>query len=196
MYYLPENYKSRALVNHFDNTRNTDQFQNGVYETTSHLVRICGYKSVVDIGCGSAFKLMKYFSHIETLGIDVRDTIRKIEDVYKRRHWAVSRPESFHKLTTDVVICSDVIEHVLKPDDFLRCISEITAEWFIFSTPNRDKLYGKGHKGPPRNTCHHREWNEIEFERLLSDYFDVRGYKLIDPVEATMLFQCRKLKDV
>ena len=41
--------------------------------------------------------------------------------------------------------------------------------FIIISTPERDRVHGKKHFGPPTNPFHIREWNTREFEEYLTE---------------------------
>lgn len=73
----------------------------------------------------------------------------------------------------DLIICSDVIEHVVRPDNLLSYIHSICHKrsQMILSTPDRDRLRGVHNQQSPKPE-HIREWNYEELEAFLvsSDY--------------------------
>ena len=68
-----------------------------------------------------------------------------------------------------VVICADVVEHLLHPDRLLENLREILAsvEALVISTPDRDLTSGPQHAGPPADDSRVREWSIQEFAELL-----------------------------
>jgi hypothetical protein len=68
-----------------------------------------------------------------------------------------------------LVICSDVIEHLVNPTELLRFLYD-TAAVTLLSTPERDLSRGTDHWGPPQNEAHVREWNLAELHALLEDF--------------------------
>jgi hypothetical protein len=74
-------------------------------------------------------------------------------------------------LENSLVICSDVIEHIKKPELLLSQLASISevAPYVLLSTPDRDRARGWIDMGPPANTCHVREWSANEFVRFMFD---------------------------
>ena len=69
-----------------------------------------------------------------------------------------------------IVVCADVIEHLMNPNPLLGMIHGMLIQGskaVVLSTPERDLTYGIGHFGPSPNLCHVREWNVEEFRRVL-----------------------------
>jgi 2-polyprenyl-3-methyl-5-hydroxy-6-metoxy-1,4-benzoquinol methylase len=139
--------------------------QQFVFEEAKRIVVEKGYNKILDVGTGSAIKLMEYFNDKDTLGIEVKPNYESLLEKYPNRRWMYadySRPlgEQF-----DVVICADVIEHVMEPDIIMKWISDIDAKCVIFSTPDRGLLpaWFDSWNGPPYNGGHVREWTAEEF---------------------------------
>ena len=81
----------------------------------------------------------------------------------------------------DIIICADVIEHLMNPDRLLNIIKKLsTPETLtILSTPERDNVRGR-HCTRPGNQYHVREWNRTEFRH----YLDSRGFVVLESVLA------------
>jgi SAM-dependent methyltransferase len=83
----------------------------------------------------------------------------------------------------DLIICADVIEHLVDPDVVLRWIrlfSKPTSR-IVLSTPERDLRRGRRSLGPPENLGHVREWNSREFCAYLdSRGFDILQHEIVD----------------
>ena len=60
-YCIYEGYNSRTEFVTCNQTEHTDGFQDEVYEAARKLCVAKEYETILDIGCGSAFKLIKYF---------------------------------------------------------------------------------------------------------------------------------------
>jgi 2-polyprenyl-3-methyl-5-hydroxy-6-metoxy-1,4-benzoquinol methylase len=170
-YFLPEGYVERiGAVQQLDTLE--AQWQREVYEEAAKIAAgvPVDQQSIVDIGTGSGFKLMKYFNAFETIGLDLRPAVAKLREKYPMRKWVLAVPENIVECVGDaaVVICADVIEHVDDPDDFLRtmlCNARPQTQ-FVISTPDRDlSLCSK--TGPPHNPQHVREWAFSEFRAYL-----------------------------
>lgn len=86
----------------------------------------------------------------------------------------------------DLVICSDVLEHLLDPDPcvaFLRKITKPTG-YLVISTPERDVVRGPDCLASPKLE-HVREWNRSEF----TEYLESRGLE----IERVLLLPPRRL---
>ena len=165
-YCLPEGYVERlGAVQQIDRLR--DEWQDAVYQTAREYWDAYSLHSVCDVGCGSGFKLQKYFGsehRTSVIGIDLPDTVAKLQKIYPDRLWSTpDRLPSYYGV--DLVICADVIEHVDDPDALLAKLKSMRPRWLVISTPDRDLL--KTPMGPPSNPQHVREWGFQEFENYM-----------------------------
>ena len=178
-YFIKENYISRKKEIYFDDRQNTDRFQNEVYFQAKKIFTRNEMSSVMDIGCGSAFKLLKYFKDFDTGGIDLTKTVNFLKDKYPDRVWLDHNIEYKLEYQSDMIIASDIIEHLYDPDKLLNFIDGIEFNIGIISTPERDLVRGANHQGPPNNIHHIREWNTEEFFKYISNKFKVISHELI-----------------
>lgn len=77
----------------------------------------------------------------------------------------------------DLVICADVIEHLIYPNELMKFIASISFRILFLSTTNRDILVKLGTPplGPPKNEHHIREWTQAEFIKYTSQLVDIIG---------------------
>lgn len=176
MYEIDLNYVHRDEVAPHDDRSFTDGWQKATYATARMLCDRYQYKSVLDIGCGSAYKLVKDFSDMEITGTELEPTLSYLKHTYPQHKWILSDFNKTFEREYDIVICSDVIEHIKDPDELLRFIKRIRCKIIVLSTPDRE-LYGKEFMmGPPRNPCHFREWTYDELYRYLWGKFEIIGH--------------------
>jgi hypothetical protein len=91
-------------------------------------------------------------------------------------------------LSADLVICADVIEHIMDPDLFVKQLLNIRdVKYYIISTPDRDTVRGKLDYGPPANKHHIREWNLFEFRRYMEQFFEIKEHKLVNVIQSNQL---------
>lgn len=162
-------------------------------------------KSVIDIGCGPATKLMKFIYPVcnDVYGIDQQQIIDYCRKKYKREHFYNDDFENsnlnFDK-KFDLIICADVIEHILNPDHLLSYIKKFCHKdtYIVLSTPERDIVRGKNCNQSP-NKAHTREWNSLEFINYLKyNYFkiiihkNVPAYKPNLNIKLLSLYQIKK----
>ncbi|HNR54370.1 MAG TPA: methyltransferase domain-containing protein, partial [Flavobacteriales bacterium] len=165
-YGIDPRYKHRGEVPHFDDTQESDQeYQVEVYDLARDIFRERGFTSVVDIGCGNARKLIDRFGKYVTTGVEVEPTLTWLRANHADRRWLSH--DQLDGSTCDLVICSDVIEHVQDPDELLDVIQRLQPKAVVISTPDRSLIPG-GMIGPPRNKHHVREWTMPEFAKYLS----------------------------
>jgi 2-polyprenyl-3-methyl-5-hydroxy-6-metoxy-1,4-benzoquinol methylase len=174
---IREDYKHRTIQDwqHYDDTEATDEYQNEVYVVARSLANS---GRILDVGTGSGFKLLKYFSDFETLGLDIEPTLSWLKENHANREWSLCDLAVPPQGKFSVVVCSDVIEHIPNPDMMMSFLSKIDFDYLVMSTPERDNLCGKDELGPPLNTAHYREWNLSEFAEYVGQYFEIKSHFL------------------
>jgi hypothetical protein len=86
-YCIKDGYRARLKNRYFDDTPLKDEWQKEVYETARGLADLHGFRSILDIGTGSAYKLLKYFRDEDTLGMDLPKTVAWLRRTYPDRRW-------------------------------------------------------------------------------------------------------------
>ena len=154
-------------------------YQHSVYKVALDLAEKKFGKnfSVIDVGCGSGNKLMTlaYPRTQNVVGVDQEYIIGQARIVYPQATWFVNDLENPDSAigagvdSYDLVICSDVIEHLLNPDVLLSKLKSIMHEKsiLVISTPERDRIRGVDNMATPHPE-HIREWNTIEFKNYLT----------------------------
>jgi SAM-dependent methyltransferase len=175
MYYLRDDYNENSSYIPLDSTRGTDGWQNIVYALAKEIYVEHGLSSVLDIGCGSGYKTIKFFGD-KALGLEVPPNISWLKTEYPEYNWEESdfnNPPSGHY---DLIICSDVIEHLENPDELLDFINSVDFSHLVISTPDRNLLVSGGicaENGPPKNPLHIREWSFSELGKYIGEKFQI-----------------------
>lgn len=190
-YFVHDGYRHRDQAVYFDDTQNTDQSQLEVYEFAKEICDRERLSTIYDIGCGSGYKLIKYFRDRQTVGIDLPKTCDWLNRKYPGRIWRDPDSLAGSDTRVDMVIASDVIEHVEDPDQLMVTIQRLRSRYVVLSTPDRDLLRVGTHNGPPLNPAHVREWSFMEFEVYVSEYFRVLEHFVSCAPQATQCLLCQ-----
>lgn len=152
-----------------------------VYKFAKKVIKKRNLNSILDIGCGSAIKLMRlvYPTCKHVYGINegaIIEYCRKNYDINTFYKDDIEKPRLDLDKKFDMIISSDVIEHLENPDNLVKYIKKYSHEntYIIISTPERDTLRGKSTTSTP-NKSHVREWNRKE----LSEYLRSRNLKIL-----------------
>ena len=165
--------------------RTASEYQYSVYDLAIRLVSERRTGRLVDVGCGIGVKLGKVAAahpDLEIVGLDQAETIDVCRQIHDFGTWVADdfdRPDPAMAdiAPADMVICSDVIEHVASPDRLIAYIKgKLRCDGvLILSTPERDVLRGKANMRSPKRE-HVREWNRMEMTRLL----EFAGFQILD----------------
>ncbi len=183
---LPPQYVARPRPDYYvDSVENNLHvtWQPDVYPAAAQLARSFGCGTIIDIGCGHARKLVALAPEFGIIGVDYGPNIAHCRKSYGDGVWLeadfevpLPLPIPNAVLSDSVVVCSDVIEHMIDPLPLLALLKQLvkSAAAVVLSTPDRDRTYGAGHFGPSPNHAHTREWTADELGRLLKHAgFDV-----------------------
>lgn len=178
-YYLKSGYHSREQPRYCYDSLMEGIWQPQVYALARYLGTKLNCKYMIDIGCGTASKLVKLYPDFQIIGIDYGDNLHASRNMYPFGTWIEHNLDSTHKLTFEksilkdsVIVCADVIEHLVQPAHLVWNLKELMkhASVCLLSTPERDIERGIGHMGPPQNPSHVREWNLDELTTLFRSF--------------------------
>jgi hypothetical protein len=192
-HFIRPGYRSRDTVAYFvDETHDGITWQPDVYPYAAARAEELGRGVLIDIGCGRAAKLAALAAARPDwtfIGVDFGDNLRWCRDNHTFGQWIEADLEQARRLpitpeltSRSLVICSDVLEHLLDPQPALALIRGLLAQGCaaaVLSTPAREHRSGYHAPGPPRNPSHVREWASDEFQALLRHAgFEVRHARL------------------
>jgi len=197
-YEIDSRYVARHAYHHYDDQACEDEWQLEVYLHALGLMTKHNFTNIADIGCGSGFKLMTYFKNYNTVGYELPDNVEILRKKYPSNSWETSDFSLVEKsIDSEVIICSDVIEHLVDPDDLMLFLQKQEFEYLILSTPDRDLVYAPDDPaifGPPRNLAHQREWTFSEFNKYVSQFFNVIDHRVTHLEQATQMIMCTRKK--
>jgi SAM-dependent methyltransferase len=172
-YFLKEGYVERAQPRYFKAPVEPRKiWQPNVYKAAAEWARWLSCTRIVDIGCGTANKLVPLHPEFEIVGLDYGENIEHCRAYGYGTwiEWNIERePLPQLEVERSVIVSADVIEHLVDPLTLLGALKRLLerAPVAIVSTPERDLTHGFDHMGPPMNPAHAREWNQAEFRALL-----------------------------
>lgn len=193
---LPPGYRQQTRNLTLDTNRDDESYwspwrigesgkwQHHVYSWAARLGSDHALDSVLDVGCGVCTKLQRHlvpaFRTVE--GMDQGSAL----SVARRRGVGVTltdvdleNPPSRQNKKFDLIVCADVVEHLVDPDPMLQLIRECShADTLVLiSTPERDRERGRECRSSDKPE-HVREWNRSEFRRFLVS----RGFRPLSSV--------------
>lgn len=176
---IRKGYIARSKPDYFvDQQIDGKLWQPDVLPMAAHLARSMKCKTIIDIGCGRGEKLKPYATEFEIIGVDFGDNLNYCRETHDFGRWLEcdleqSTPDiDSETLKQAVVVCSDVIEHLVNPERLALTLAMMSccAPVVMISTPDRKRTYGYDHNGPPTNPHHVREWTRGELQEWLGKY--------------------------
>jgi hypothetical protein len=180
-HHIRAGYRHRATVEYFtDAAADGVTWQPDVYPYAATLAEHAGLDTLIDLGCGRAGKLAALAIERPDwtyVGVDFGENLAWSRENHAFGEWIDADLEKTERLPLapdllrgSIVVCSDVIEHLLDPLPLLTLTRNLLSDGCIaavFSTPAREFRSGYDAPGPPRNPSHVREWACDEFQSLL-----------------------------
>jgi SAM-dependent methyltransferase len=191
-YCIKRGYRSRERNEHYDDSKGRDEWQREVYLYAARIMKEQGLRSVIDVGCGSGYKLVNYLSDFETIGVDVPPAFDWLRKTYPDKRWLHWDEFRQARQSADLVLSSDVIEHFPDPDELVEAIRSVDFRYVILSTPDRDLVHGRWEYGPPENDAHCREWNMPEFRDYIGRHFSIIDHTITNRTQGTQLIMCTR----
>jgi len=190
LYKIKPAYIHRENSLYFDDSNNSDEYQYEVYQLAYTLSKTIPKLPVLDIGCGSGYKLVNIFKDFDTLCVELEETYKKLILKYPDKKWQIIK-NTPPKGKFGIVILADVIEHLNNPDEMLEYLQKINFTYLIISTPDRDDL-SLSQNGPPNNLAHAREWTFAEFHLYISESFDIINHFITNKQQRTQCIVCKR----
>lgn len=166
------------------------------------ILKTLGVKKILEVGCGEGY-LTNYIkdqlNDIYIEGCDVSENIINIaREIYPDIPFFISSAykTAYKNSEFDLVIASEVLEHLDRPHKALEELSRITNRYCLFSVPWEpmwrilNLTRGKYLKHLGNTPGHVQHWTRKDFTSLLKDYFRIKELK--KPFPWTMVL-CEKV---
>ena len=171
-------YRARSLPSYYEDEPAAIVRQPDVYADAALLADALRANTIVDVGCGNGAKLVEFAGPRRTIGIDIGANLERARRGHPDRAWRehdlaqdAPLPITAEEAREAVIVCSDVIEHLVDPAPLLRALRRLldVAAAVVLSTPERELARGLDDRGPPANEAHMREWSLRELLALLRE---------------------------
>jgi 2-polyprenyl-3-methyl-5-hydroxy-6-metoxy-1,4-benzoquinol methylase len=166
----------------------------------TQLVRRAAPSSIHEIGCGEGYWVLRWLKEgLIASGSDFSGTVIDIAcenagaqgvspDVFARRNIYDIEPD---EVDADLVVCCEVLEHLVDPERALRILESLRASHLILSVP-REPLWstmnlvrGKYVSALGNTPGHIQRWSRRAFLRLVARHFDI--VEVCTPIPWTMV---------
>jgi SAM-dependent methyltransferase len=167
--YQHRNPLQRALINHF-------------LTSISDLIATLGVKSVLDVGCGEGFVMdhlvNKNKQVIQSIGLEIKiHSIKSGRNLFPGNIMVNGSAYQipFHSNEFDLVICSEVLEHLDNPSVALGEIRRVSRKYCLLTVPNEpffrlaNILRGKNWVRLGNDVEHIQQWGSVGFEKFIGD---------------------------
>jgi len=171
-YFIKDNYVENLSPDYYQDIPAGIEYQHYVYQLAAYLAAKGNKKYIIDLGSGNGEKLIKYFSEFDIITVDFGSNSSFVSNKFQHISFNFNDglPDiDIEILANSVVIASDVIEHIIEPQNFIDGLQKWSkiVPYLIISTPERNIVRGFSDYGPPSNLAHVREWSIQEFHELL-----------------------------
>ncbi|MBI5044386.1 MAG: class I SAM-dependent methyltransferase [Candidatus Levybacteria bacterium] len=159
-------------------------------------------KTVLDVGCGEGFTLEK----LRTNGVGERlegvDFLDRAIELGKKEHPKLKLKQGtiydldYKDNSFDLVICSEVLEHVDDPEKALKELVRVSKKYCLLSVPNEpffmlgNFLRGKNLSRFGNDIEHINHWTFFMFRNFVSKYLVVK--KALHPIPWTLIVAEKK----
>ncbi len=157
------------------------------------LVRTSGARTILDVGCGEGFVLERIARagvEAKLFGLDmssaaVADARARLGDLARIEQGDARTPPFDDRF--DLVLMTEVLEHIPGPTDMLPVLERLTRRHLILSVPwepffmGLNLLRGKNVRRWGNDPEHVNHWGRRGFLRFVSQRFQVRAAPMVFP---------------
>ncbi len=162
-------------------------------ETFIDFVKKTSARNILDVGCGEGFMICNIKDQLPSCNITGIDISIDALTIAKRKcpdadfYIGNASELKFDNDSFDLVICSEVLEHIKKPETALSELYRVSSKNIILSVPNEpwfwlSNLISLNHiSGFGNAPGHVNHWNPASFNKLVSSHIDILDFKLSFP---------------
>ncbi|MCF8070732.1 MAG: class I SAM-dependent methyltransferase [Desulfobacterales bacterium] len=199
-------YQNKSPKNNFSNSKHYKYNTNNpisnylvskFYQKISQLTKEINFTSLVDVGCGEGV-LLKYLSRdiSKKLCCAIDYDLNETKDAIMNLHFCNVMRASIYEMpfdnnSFDLVICTEVLEHLENPDKAIEEIYRICNQYVLLSVPREpiwrlSNLARFSYLSDFGNTPGHiNHWSGREFRRFVKKKFSL--IKVSQPLPWTVI---------
>ncbi len=175
---------------------------NNFYTVLSQEISKLHPNSILDAGCGEGFIL----HHLEIAKIGKKlsgfDFMDDAINIGKKQYPTLDlkKGDIYHidakSSSYDVVLCSEVLEHLERPEEALKELIRVSKKYVVLSVPHEpyfmlgNFLRGKNVKRFGNDIDHVQHWTNKQFGRFVSKYLTIKSN--ITPLPWTLIIAQKK----
>ena len=137
----------------WDDMKKYGPFSRHIRRILKNMIRPLDVKSMLDVGCGQGSLLAELkleFPYLEPYGADISKTGIELakKKVPDGQFWVINIARDALNKKYDLVICSEVLEHIVDDTRAIRNLRQMTGKYLLVSTPQgkmREFEKGVGH---------------------------------------------------
>jgi 2-polyprenyl-3-methyl-5-hydroxy-6-metoxy-1,4-benzoquinol methylase len=157
----------------------------GFFSKLGELYNFTDYNNILDVGCGEGLVLGYLNSNYQvnkTFAIDYDE--KEVLSAKKNIPFCNVNKGNIYDLQFDsnefdLVICSEVLEHLIKPEEAIAEIHRVTKKFALLSVPREpiwrilNMIRFKYWKGLGNTPDHLNHWSKNTFKLFIKNYFKV-----------------------
>jgi SAM-dependent methyltransferase len=151
----------------WDDMKKYGPFSRHIRRILKTMIRPLDIKSILDVGCGQGSLLAELkleFPHIEPCGVDISQSAVKLarQRLPYGEFWVMDIARETLNKKCDLVICSEVLEHIPDDNTALRNLKQMTGKYLVISTPQGEMRKFEREVGHVRNYARGELVNKLE----------------------------------
>lgn len=168
-------------------------FINNFFNSLFSVLKDLQIDTVLDVGCGEGFTLSKLKENKIGKKYEGIDASREAIYIGKKQYPELNLKEgNIYKLdykdnSLDLVICTEVLEHLENPEKALRELLRVSKKYLIISVPNEPFFYLFNYTQWGKDIGHINKWTSRGFTKLVKRQ-KVKILKIHTPFPWTMVF--------
>lgn len=163
----------------WDDMKKYGPFSRHIRRLIKNTIRPLTFESVLDVGCGQGSllaDLRSAFPHIKLNGVDISNSAVELArlKVPDGRFWVLNITKEHLSEKFDLVVCSEVLEHIPEDVAVLKNLAYMTSKYLVIST-----VQGRMRRFEAKEVGHVRNYSPGELVHKV----EFSGFRVITVIE-------------